>query len=288
MTLRSYLYAPGSRPELFEKALNSGSDGVVLDLEDAVLAGEKAAAAQHVVEYLSGGERSSSDPEIWVRVNNRPGLLEDELAVLGGLGRLTGISIPKVEGVDVLNRVNELLPEGVGVLALIESASGVAAVTEIASHRRVHRLGLGEADLIADLNMSPSPERVELMPIRVSFVVASAVARIDQPVGPAFVDIGDEQGLERSSEQLRRLGFGGRSAVHPSQLEIINRVFTPTESEIEHAEDLIRSLAEGADRETGVVVDDQGMMVDEAVVRSARHILDVATRLGQRERGMSD
>lgn len=288
MTLRSYLYAPGNRPELFAKAVNSGADGVILDLEDSVLPGEKTVAIQHVVDYLADQETSPTDSQIWVRVNNRPGLLEEELTALTGLRRLTGISLPKVESVVELDRVNQLLPERVGVLALIESAIGVTAVTQIANHPRVHRLGLGEADLIADLKMRPSPERVELMPIRVSLVVASAAARIDQPVGPAFVDVGDEQGLERSSEQFRRLGYGGRSAVHPRQVEIINRAFTPTKSEIERAEDVVRSLAKGTDPETGVVVDDQGMMVDEAVVRSARHVLDVATRLGQHESGMSD
>lgn len=288
MTLRSYLYAPGNRPELFAKAVNSGADGVILDLEDSVLPGEKTVAIQHVVDYLADQETSPTDSQIWVRVNNRPGLLEEELTALTGLRRLTGISLPKVESVVELDRVNQLLPERVGVLALIESAIGVTAVAQIANHPRVHRLGLGEADLIADLKMRPSPERVELMPIRVSLVVASAAARIDQPVGPAFVDVGDEQGLERSSEQFRRLGYGGRSAVHPRQVEIINRAFTPTKSEIERAEDVVRSLAKGTDPETGVVVDDQGMMVDEAVVRSARHVLDVATRLGQHESGMSD
>ncbi len=288
MTLRSYLYAPGNRPELFAKAVNSGADGVILDLEDSVLPGEKTVAIQHVVDYLADQETSPTDSQIWVRVNNRPGLLEEELTALTGLRRLTGISLPKVESVVELDRVNQLLPERVGVLALIESAIGVTAVAQIANHHRVHRLGLGEADLIADLKMRPSPERVELMPIRVSLVVASAAARIDQPVGPAFLDVGDEQGLERSSEQFRRLGYGGRSAVHPRQVEIINRAFTPTKSEIERAEDVVRSLAKGTDAETGVVVDDQGMMVDEAVVRSARHVLDVATRLGQHESGMSD
>jgi citrate lyase subunit beta/citryl-CoA lyase len=273
---------------LFAKAVNSGADGVILDLEDSVLPGEKTVAIQHVVDYLADQETSPTDSQIWVRVNNRPGLLEEELTALTGMRRLTGISLPKVESVVELDRVNQLLPERVGVLALIESAIGVTAVPQIANHPRVHRLGLGEADLIADLKMRPSPERVELMPIRVSLVVASAAARIDQPVGPAFVDVGDEQGLERSSEQFRRLGYGGRSAVHPRQVEIINRAFTPTKSEIERAEDVVRSLAKGTDPETGVVVDDQGMMVDEAVVRSARHVLDVATRLGQHESDMSD
>jgi citrate lyase subunit beta/citryl-CoA lyase len=273
---------------LFAKAVNSGADGVILDLEDSVLPDAKTAAVQHVVDYLTDEETLPTDPQIWVRVNNRPGLLEQELTALTGLRRLTGISLPKVESVVDLDRVNQLLPERMGVLALIESATGVTAVSQIANHPRVHRLGLGEADLIADLKMSPSPERAELMPIRISLVVASAAAGIDQPVGPAFVDVGDEQGLEHSSEQFRRLGYGGRSAVHPRQVEIINRAFTPTKSEIERAEDVVRSLAKGTDRETGVVVDDQGMMVDEAVVRSARHTLDVARRFGQRERGMSD
>ena len=120
MTLRSYLYAPGNRPELFEKALISGADGVILDLEDSVLSGEKAAAAQHVSDYVSDRKTSPTDTEIWVRVNNQPGLLEEELSALAGLGGLAGISLPKVEGIAVLDRVDQLLPEGVGVWGLIE------------------------------------------------------------------------------------------------------------------------------------------------------------------------
>ena len=284
MTLRSYLYVPGNRPELFDKALNSGADGVIFDLEDAVESGGKKAAVQHVVDHMSDREVSSRDPEIWVRVNNRPELLEDELAAVGGLARLTGISLPKVEDVGVLDRIDEMLPDRVGVLSLIESASGVTAAHDIATHRRVQRLGLGEADLIADMKMNPGPDRVELISIRVNLVVASAAAKIDQPVGPVFVDIGDEQGLERSSEQLRRLGFGGRSAVHPNQLDIINRVFTPTVLEVEQAEHLVRSVAEHAERGKALFVDDQGKMVDEAVVRSARHVIDVANSIHRRER----
>ena len=143
MTLRSYLYVPGNRPELFEKALNSRADGVIFDLEDAVDSDEKKTALQHVVDCLSDGEVSSTEPEIWVRVNNRPGLLEAELAAVGGLARLTGISLPKVESVGVLSRIDEMLPDRVDVLSLIESASGLTAVSEIAIHHRVHRLGLG-------------------------------------------------------------------------------------------------------------------------------------------------
>lgn len=280
--LRSFLYAPGDRPELFDKAVRSGADGVVLDLEDSVLPGEKTAALQHVVDFLSDHDPRSTDTEVWVRVNNRSGLLEEELSALAGSEHLTGVSLPKVESPVVLDRVDRMLSEQVGVLGLVESASGVAAAVDIAAHPRVRRLGLGEADLIADLRMTPSVDRMELMSIRVDVVVASAAAGIDQPMGPAFIDIGDESGLVRSSEELRRLGFGGRSAIHPDQVDVINRVFSPTRYEIEQAEELVRSMAEATERKTAVFVDARGNMVDEAVVRGARQILEVATRLGLR------
>ena len=280
--LRSFLYAPGDRPELFDKAVRSGADGVVLDLEDSVLPGEKTAALQHVVDFLSDHDPRFTDTEVWVRVNNRSGLLEEELSALAGSEHLTGVSLPKVESPVVLDRVDRMLSKQVGVLGLVESASGVAAAVDIAAHPRVRRLGLGEADLIADLRMTPSVDRMELMSIRVDVVVASAAAGIDQPMGPAFIDIGDESGLVRSSEELRRLGFGGRSAIHPDQVDVINRVFSPTRDEIEQAEELVRSMAEAIERKTAVFVDARGNMVDEAVVRGARQILEVATRLGLR------
>ena len=282
VTPRSFLYAPGDRPELFEKAMRSGADGVVLDLEDSVLPGEKTAALQHVVEFLSDHDSRSTDTEVWVRVNNRSGLLEEELSALAGSEHLAGVSLPKVESPVDLDRLDQMLPDHVGVLGLVESASGVAAVLTIASHPRVRRLGLGEADLIADLRMTPSDDRLELMTIRVNVVVASAAAGIDQPTGPAFIDIGDEAGLVRSSEELRRLGFGGRSAIHPNQVDVLNRVFSPTRYEIEQAEELVRSMADATERKTGVFVDARGKMVDEAVMRDARQTLEAATKLGLR------
>ena len=280
MTLRSYLYAPGNRPERFDKALRSGADGVILDLEDSVPAAEKTAALGHVINFLSENDLDITVVEIWVRVNNQPGLLEEELTALAGSDRLAGITIPKVEDPAVLDRDDQLLAEYAGIVALIESAAGLMAKHEIASHPRVQRLGLGEADLIADLRMNPSPGRQELTPVRVDVVVASAAARIEQPIGPALIDINDEEGLIGSTEELWRLGFGGRSAIHPAQVEIINRVFTPTQPEIEQAQDLVRSLAEVTEQGTGVFVDAQGRMIDEAVVRGARQKLELATRLG--------
>jgi len=280
MTLRSYLYTPGNRPELFDKALRSSADGVILDLEDSVPAAEKAVALGHVIEFLSENDRDITAVEIWVRVNNQPGLLEEELTALAGSDRLAGVTLPKVEDPAVFDRDDQLLAEYAGIVALIESAAGLMARREIASHPRVQRLGLGEADLIADLRMNPSPRRHELTPIRVDVVVVSAAARIEQPIGPALVDIHDEEGLIGSTEELRRLGFGGRSAIHPAQVDVINRVFTPTQPEIEQAQDLVRSLAEVTEQGTGVFVDAQGRMIDEAVVRGARHKLELATRLG--------
>jgi citrate lyase subunit beta/citryl-CoA lyase len=288
MTLRSYLYTPGNRPELFDKALRSSADGVILDLEDSVPAAEKAVALGHVIDFLSEQNTGIAAAEIWVRVNNQPGLLEEELTALAGSDRLAGVTLPKVEDPAVFDRNDQLLAEQSGVIALIESASGALATPEIASHPRVHRLGLGEMDLIADLRMDPSPGRHELTSIRVNVVVASAAARIEQPIGPVSVDIDDEPGLVRSTEELRRLGFGGRSAIHPRQVEVINKVFTPTQPEIDQAEDLVRSLSEATEQGNGVFVDAQGRMIDEAVVRGAHQILEVATRLDMLDRSPAD
>ena len=97
MTLRSYLYTPGNRPELFDKALRSSADGVILDLEDSVPAAEKAVALGHVIDFLSENDWDITAVEIWVRVNNQPGLLEEELTALAGSDRLAGVTLPKFE-----------------------------------------------------------------------------------------------------------------------------------------------------------------------------------------------
>jgi len=143
-------------------------------------------------------------------------------------------------------------------------------MSAIAGIDGVERLALGEVDLVADLAMSPSPDGRELEPVRLDLVVASAAHGCLPPIGPVWVDIRDLEGLARSTEALRRTGFGARQAIHPTQVEIINHAMSPTSRERAHAARVL-ALAEAAGG--GACIDDDGRMIDEAVLRSARRLL---------------
>ena len=277
---RSYLYVPGNQGERLAKAPGRGADAIIADLEDAVAPADKAAARETVAEWMAG-PAAAAGVQTWVRINSDTP--DDDLdAVVGP--RLTGVVVPKAEPA-LLARVDRLLaeretarglpPGSVAVLPLVESAAGLLALPAIAAAPRVHRLGLGEADLIGELGLRPGPERAELAPIRLQAVVASAAAGITAPVAPTSTDFRDLDTFRTTSVALLALGFRGRTAVHPSQVPVINEVFTPGEEEVAEARRTVeRFEASGS----GVLVDERGRMVDEAVVRSAREVLSRADR----------
>jgi citrate lyase subunit beta/citryl-CoA lyase len=269
VTARSYLYVPGDRPDRFAKALASGAGAVIFDLEDAVPLAAKDDALAAVTDILGDpGPAGSGNAERWVRINAGPRGLVD-LAALGDRVGLTGVFIPKATP-DALRGVISSAPGPVRVTALVESALAVLRMEEIAATERVVQLALGEVDLAADLGMSPSPDGDELAPIRVGAVVASSAYGCAPPVGPVWVDIRDTGGLAGSTRALRALGFGARQAIHPSQVEVIEAAMSPTDQERAAASRLLE-LAERAGG--GACVDEDGRMIDEAVLRSARRIL---------------
>lgn len=267
MSARSYLYVPGNRPAKLTKAAERGADATIVDLEDAVPAAEKSAARDAVVDWLSS---VAGGPEVWVRVNSGP-LLAEDVRALAPCTSLRGIYVPKVSSPDELTEVDRLLGDRpIGVTALIETASGVLDVRAIASAPRVVRLALGEADLGAELAIDPSADGREFAAVRTMVVLASAAARIDAPVAPVTTDFSDLDALRRSTEELRRMGFGARAAIHPAQVPVINEVFTPTPDEVRAARELIALAREaGGAAFTGP----DGRMVDEPVIRAARRVL---------------
>ncbi|MGI9577022.1 MAG: HpcH/HpaI aldolase/citrate lyase family protein [Microthrixaceae bacterium] len=269
---RSYLYVPGDRPDRIDKALTSGADAVIADLEDAVAQPNKAEARAAVAEALKGpGVRGEGAPEVFVRVNNGAELDADVRAVLESGGR--SIYLPKADPESLAALARLANGEAVAVVALIETARGLLAAAETAVHPLVRNLAIGEADLIAELAMDPSAERRELIPARMSLVVASAAAGIDSPTGPVSTDFSDLDALASDTDRLRRMGFGARSAIHPAQIPVINEVFTPGQDEVMAAQRLVDLYEFHKSQGTGAFVDDSGRMVDEAVVRSARRTL---------------
>lgn len=264
---RTTLYVPGDTPQRFDRALASGADAIICDLEDAVAEEAKESARSAVRDWL----REHSGAPAWVRVNNRPDLLGDDAAMVRELvaagAAPAGVVVPKADPDACATDFG-----GCAVMALIESAEGVFKVYEVASVPAVVRLALGEADLAADMGMMPSPDGLEMWPIRTRVVVASVGVGLIAPCGPVFTDLDDTEGLAATSESLRRLGFGGRSVIHPKQVAAVNAAFTPSTEEVAHATAVMAALEAGRAEGRGVAVLD-GKFIDAAVIRQARSVL---------------
>lgn len=273
---KSYLYVPGDQPERLARADQRGADAVIADLEDAVAPAAKRKALAHVSDFVA---RESFGAQRWVRIE--PDDIAAQLVALIRPG-LTGIMLPKAEAATVRALDRALasteraagLDEGsVCVLPLIESARALRRLDEIAAAPRVVRLGMGEADLRAELGITPSPDDREMLPLRSAVVVASAAAGIAAPVAPTSLDFRDLDALRESTIALRRMGFRARTSIHPAQVPVINEAFTPGTDEVGRARDIISAYDEALAAGRGAVVDREGHMVDIAVVRWARDVL---------------
>ncbi|MFC9437061.1 HpcH/HpaI aldolase/citrate lyase family protein [Nocardia sp. NPDC057030] len=269
--MRSALYVPGNRPELFDKAMSSRADVVLIDLEDSVPPAAKDRARTAVAAWLN--ETRASRPRIWVRVN--PGATgEADLAAVAVAG-VSAMCLAKTESADQVRAAGAVLrefepgPGGIRICPILESASAVLAARDIAAAPRVDRLQLGETDLSAEIGIDPGPDERELWAARAHVVLASAAAGIAPPLGPVRTDFADLDALKVSTMALARMGFRGRACIHPVQVAVVNDVFTPDPGDIERA----RALVARFDAVGGAVLDDQGRMVDLAVVRRARRLL---------------
>ena len=259
MSARSALYVPGDRPDRFDKAVASGADVVVLDLEDAVGPDRKDTAREAVCAWLAG----SGDGPAGTQVRVNPPTSDLGRADLAALPAGVAVRVPKVESPDALDAVGRGRP----VHALLESALGVEQASAIASHSAVRTIGLGEADLAAELGLA-TEEAFDWIRSRV--VVAAAAAGLPPPMMSVFANLDDLEGLERSCRRGRSMGMWGRAAIHPQQVPVIDRVFTRTSAEKEWAATVLTALADGA----GVARLPSGAMVDEAMARRARRIIE--------------
>ncbi len=282
-SLRAHLYVPGDQPQMIAKADTRGADAIIFDLEDSVGEASKDRARDLVGEALRGP--SWSVPR-WVRINGFAGRQDDRLrgdidAIVSA--SLSGVIVPKIESPDELLAVDSLLNDlearrglaegSTAVVPLIESARALEEMRRLAGVPRVARLQLGERDLAADLGIEVGPEEYELLVWRSQLVATSRAAGLSAPVASAEPAIADLVGLAVTSQRLRRLGFGGRTAVHPSQVAVIQRAFAPDPGDVAHARMLLASYEVAVAEGRAVAEGPDGEMVDEAVARSARHLL---------------
>lgn len=251
------LYVPGSRPGRFAKAAATGAT-VILDLEDAVAPQDKAQARAHVAAWSAGAGAAASVP-LQVRVN--PPGTADLAADLEALAPEIELRVPKVESPEDLVEFG-----GRQVHVLVETALGVERLFEIASTPGVRSIGLGEADLAAELGLEGEDA---FGWIRARTVIAARAAGLPAPMMAAYPAIADRDGLAESCARGRRLGMRGRTAIHPTQLPVIRSAFAPRADELAWAHQVLDTIGEGG---VGVLLD--GSMVDGAMVRRARAILD--------------
>lgn len=263
---RSLLFTPGSRPERFVKAAATAADGFIIDLEDAVGPPDKATARAAVTQWLRTREGVSRPGfMVCLRINS---VFNDF-----GLRDLTAVAELAREGVvpDVLMLPKVESAVEVELVALIESAVGLEEAARIARATPMLRaLGFGGADLAADLRASFTWEA--LLAGRGRLVQAASMAGLGL-VDVPYLDINDDAGLTAECQRVRAMGFSGKLAIHPRQVDFINAAFTPTEAEVEFAQ----GVAAAYDAAAGGVCTYKGKMIDEPVMLSARRTLARAT-----------
>ena len=266
----TWLYVPADRPERVVKAIASRAHAVIVDLEDAVAGAAKEAARTGLADLLA----TSFAKVVHVRVNrlSTPWGRTD-VAAVKRLGGVVGLHLPKVETPDDADDVLALLGDApLRLHCLVESALGVENAFAIASVPGVTGISLGEADLRAETGATDAG----LDWARARIVNAAVAAGLHRPVQSAFTHVRDLDGLAASCARGRELGHLGRAAIHPDQLEVIERTYLPAEDEVARA----REVVEESDGGAAALAD--GRFVDAAVIRSARVVLALAERYGSR------
>jgi citrate lyase subunit beta/citryl-CoA lyase len=264
---RTLLFVPGNRPERFEKAIASGADAVVLDLEDAVPPAERAAARAAIAAAWAAV--SASAVPIVLRVS-MPGSEAGahDLAWLAGQPTPAGVMVAKAESADALAAVRQAAP-GAALLPLIESAAGYAALPQIAAAPGVQRLVVGHIDFMADIGMHCSDDQRELDPLRFAVAMHTRLQRLEPAVDGVTAAIGDDARLRADTRRALNFGFGGKLCIHPRQVAVVHDALAPSAEELAWARRVIAADAAAA----GAAVQLDGKMVDLPVVLQARRAI---------------
>jgi citrate lyase subunit beta/citryl-CoA lyase len=272
--LRSLLFVPGTRPDRFDKALASGADAVIVDLEDSVEPGRKAEARRLVGEWLS--TTSASGGALFVRIN-APGSewIDDDCEWLRPFaGLIEGVVLPKVEHAAAIEGVARGFPE-IAVIPLLETARGILNAADIVSaDARIPAVLFGAEDLTAEIGIPRTLDGSEILVARSTVVLAAATIGAEA-VDAVWTHLSDMVGLETDAGHARALGFRGKMAIHPDQIPVINHVFSPSAEEIEAARRLVEASREPLERGEGAFRID-GRMVDAPIIKRAERILELA------------
>jgi (S)-citramalyl-CoA lyase len=274
---RSFIFSPGLKPEMFPKALASGTDIVCVELEDGIAPKDKEAARRNAIALFAEPQADDGVERI-VRINclREAFGLADVQAVLATDTPPPALMLPKVRTADEVVWLDNLLTErghDTRLHVIIETNAALEAVYDIAkSSPRIDALFFGGVDMAAELRCKNAWE--PLLYARSRIVHAAAGQGLDV-IDVPYLDLEDPEGMRREAELVRDLGFSGKGSIHPKQIGILNAVFTPDEASIAHARRIIQAFKEA---DTGLVVVD-GKLIEKPVLRDMHRIISIAERI---------
>ena len=274
---RSFIFSPGLKPDMFPKALASGADIVCVELEDGIAPKDKDEARKKALALFETPQANDGVERI-VRINclRTAFGLADVQAILDTDTPPPAVMLPKVMSPDEIVWLDDILTErahDIRLHIIIETNSGLEAAYDIAqASPRIEALFFGGVDMAAELHCKTTWEPLLYARSRVVHAAASAgIEAIDVP----YLDLEDPEGMEREACLVRDLGFSGKGAIHPKQIQILNGVFTPDETAIAHAKKILQAFAEA---DTGLVIVD-GKLIEKPVLREMRRVLSIAERV---------
>ncbi len=276
---RTFLFTPGDQPERIAKALHIAVDVLIIDLEDAVRFENKEAARSSMAKAIKEN-RSESGPLVFVRTNeiSSPEFSLEIKAALAA--NVDGIMLPKFSAGDYAEKADHLISQEealtksktLPVIGLVESSTGVLSLLNSTKlPARVKRLAFGAADLYADLGISYSAQGPNSDFAMATLVMSSVNHKLAAPIDSPHFSVDDEAGLRESSKRAFAMGFGGKLAIHPKQLDLIAQSFAVSKSDEDWAKRVINQWSARETTKGAILVD--ASLIDEAMVKRARQIL---------------
>ncbi len=268
---RSFIFAPGNKPDMFPKAMATGADIMCIDLEDAIAPQHKEQARAATLDWFATADLDDA-VECMVRINapRTPDGMKDVQAVLDSAKAPPSLMLAKVKSPAEVIALDELFDEfkiASRLQVIIETNEAQEAAWEIARcSTRIDAIFFGGVDMAADLRCEYTWEALLYARSRVVHAAAGAgVDVIDVP----FLDLNDMEGMKREAEAARALGFCGKGSIHPKQVPVLNEIFSPSEAEIAHAKRIVEAFEQG---DSGLVVID-GKLIEKPVLRSMYRVL---------------
>jgi citrate lyase subunit beta/citryl-CoA lyase len=281
---RSLLFVPANQERMLNKLDTLPADGFIFDLEDTVPDPEKQNARQMTLDVMPKvrGERS------WVRVNSlSTGFFHEDIDALIGAPGLTGLIVPKMDSVADINTVDQMIASyeirrglsvgSTAIIIMMESAGGVLDSRAImTSSKRIQSMIYGggeDGDMNVSLGATWTSPGPEMMFVRQFSLVSARAANFDCPLDGVFANVKDPEGFRSDTQLSKRLGYRGRTVIHPNQIEDANNIYTPTSAQIEYYSRVVSAYEEALTRGVASTTVD-GKLVDLAMSKTAQRLLD--------------